>query len=184
MSRLDSIPPQAAPSHRSGAETDASPENAFSSSPAEGPQEATAPVLPSSALSPSTSFDAPESLQQALATRASSGQAVGSLEQAQRVMERVIERSYPELRGAPIVLEESQLGHGTYFTSRPRVMDFWRWLSPFHKADYVLFINPDVFELGLSERAAEAILAHELGHTERYHRGGAPQVVLHGLAEL
>ncbi len=82
--------------------------------------------------------------------------------------------TYPTLSGARIALRE--ISERTFFFAATKA------LTSLFADEYELKFNPRVFELGLSQAALEAIVAHELAHVQVYKTEGIAGLVKTGLA--
>ena len=94
-----------------------------------------------------------------------------------KIVAEIVEKSFPELRGAAISVETFD-SSSDYFQSR---FSFSRFLT-FRRFRYVIFVNPQVFEKNAPIEGVRAIVAHELAHVAYYRRHN--RFELFGLAGL
>lgn len=79
-------------------------------------------------------------------------------DRARVLVNEIIAASYPELNGAPIQIKLFE-SESDYFKARVAVPQFF-----FGRMQYLVFVNPQVFDRDASDVGVRAILAHELGH--------------------
>ncbi len=100
-----------------------------------------------------------------------------SIERTQKLVAEIIEKSYPELKDKRIEIK-SFASKSDYFQSR---FSFGRFLT-FRRMNYIIYVNPKVYELNAPENGVRAILAHEIGHILYYSRKNRVQLL--GLVNL
>ena len=88
-----------------------------------------------------------------------------SIAETMRIVTKIVEKSYPELRDAQISVKTFE-SRSDYFRSSFSVS---RFLS-FRKLHYTIFVAPRVFEKKAPPTGIRAIIAHELAHTAYYRR--------------
>ena len=86
--------------------------------------------------------------------------------EVERELARVVDRSFPELKGVDIAVEEIR-SKSDFFTSG---YDPETVLKKGPSRSYRVYVNPRLFESPPSEAAIEAALAHELTHILDYTR--------------
>ncbi len=84
--------------------------------------------------------------------------AARTLDRARILVNEVISASYPELKGTEIQIKLFE-SKSDYFKARCGVPQFF-----FGRMQYLVFVNPRVFDRGAPDAGVRAILAHELGH--------------------
>jgi len=84
--------------------------------------------------------------------------AARTLDRARILVNEVISASYPELKGTEIQIKPFE-SKSDYFKARCGVPQFF-----FGRMQYLVFVNPRVFDRGAPDAGVRAILAHELGH--------------------
>ena len=89
-----------------------------------------------------------------------------ALEQARRLVDEVIARSYPELRSAEIKLKLFH-SHADFFHTRFGIPQFFFG----KRMRYLIWINPEVRDRQAPEAGLRAIIAHELAHVVYFRRG-------------
>ena len=95
---------------------------------------------------------------QAASPGLSAESAARTLDRARVLVKEIISVSYPELKGTAIQIKLFE-SESDYFKARFGVPQF---LSG--RMQYLVFVNPRVFDRGSPDRGVRAILAHELGH--------------------
>ena len=101
-------------------------------------------------------------------TEATSQPTLTTKAEVQALLKKIVAEQYPKLVGKELRVK-TFTSDDTYFQSRPQIGSV---LNPFGKTCYNILVNEKVFEAELPMEAAEAILAHELGHTLSYVEGG------------
>lgn len=94
--------------------------------------------------------------------------AIQSTSEVQAILSNTIDKRFPSLQGVSVRLEPLNAKHD-FFQSRP---DIGTLLTPWRDTEYIVYVNPRIFTMNLSQDAVEAILAHELLHTEHYREDG------------
>src|SRR6266404_1250315 len=84
--------------------------------------------------------------------------AARTLDRARILVNEVISASYPELKGTEIQIKLFD-SKSDYFKARFGIPQFF-----FGRMQYLVFVNPRVFDRGAPDAGVRAILAHELGH--------------------
>jgi hypothetical protein len=102
---------------------------------------------------------------------------INAIEKTQKLVAEIVEKSYPELKGERIEVK-SFTSKSDYFQSR---FSFAKFLT-FRRMNYIIFVNPKVYELNAPENGVRAILAHEIGHILYYSRKNRFQLL--GLINL
>lgn len=100
-----------------------------------------------------------------------------SIERTQKLVAEIVEKSYPELKDKQIEIKKF-VSKSDYFQSR---FSFGRFLT-FRRMNYIIYVNPKVYELNAPENGIRAILAHEIGHVLYYSRKNRVQLL--GLVNL
>jgi hypothetical protein len=100
-----------------------------------------------------------------------------AIEKTQKIVAEIVEKSYPELKDKRIEIK-SFASKSDYFQSR---FTFGRFLT-FRRMNYIIYVNPKVYELNAPENGVRAILAHEIGHILYYSRKNRVQLL--GLVNL
>ncbi len=95
----------------------------------------------------------------------------------QKLVNEIVERSYPELKKVKIEIKTFD-SSSNYFKSQ---FSFSRFLT-FRKISYVLFVNSEVFRRSAPVDGIRAIVVHELAHIHYYERKNRLQLL--GLAAL
>lgn len=103
---------------------------------------------------------------------------VASMEDVQAMLKEVISESFPELNQASLSLAPLH-DDAVFFQSNFKPLS----LLKRHK-EYIIQVNPELFQRKLPREAAKAILAHELSHTLDFKSGGLPGVLGVGLKLL
>ena len=103
-----------------------------------------------------------------------------SVAQTRKRVQMIVERSFPHLKGVPIVVEPFE-GGDVFFQSNLKIKTL---LNPWAETTYRIQVNPVVFEKGLPLDAADAILAHELAHTQSYVDQGFWGLLLGALSQI
>ena len=85
-----------------------------------------------------------------------------SREEVRQLVDGLVARSFPELRGLELSIEARDLGADTFRST----VNYGSLL--FGPRRYVIQVNPEIFDKQMPRTAAEAILAHELCHTVDY----------------
>lgn len=99
------------------------------------------------------------------------------IEKTQKIVAEIIEKSYPELINERVKVQKFK-SDSDYFQSR---FSFTRFLT-FRRPEYIIFVNPKVYELNAPENGVRAIIAHEIGHILYYSRKNHFQLL--GLVNL
>jgi hypothetical protein len=86
-----------------------------------------------------------------------------AIQKTQKIINEVIEKSYPELKSKRIEVKTFQ-SNTDYFRAR---FSFNKMLT-FQKMRYIIFVNPQVFTKNAPEKGIRSILAHELAHVLYY----------------
>ena len=81
-----------------------------------------------------------------------------ALDRARVLVNELISTSYPELKGTAIQIKLFE-SKSDYFKARFGIPQFF-----FGRMQYLVFVNPRVFDQGAPDAGVRAILAHELGH--------------------
>ena len=81
-----------------------------------------------------------------------------TLDRARGFVNEIISASYPELNGTAIQIKLFE-SKSDYFKARFGIPQFF-----FGRMEYLVFVNPRVFDRGAPDAGVRAILAHELGH--------------------
>jgi hypothetical protein len=84
--------------------------------------------------------------------------AARTLDRARVLVNEIISASYPELKGTAIQIKLFE-SKSDYFKARFGVPQFF-----FGPMEYLVFVNPRVFDRGAPDAGVRAILAHELSH--------------------
>ena len=92
------------------------------------------------------------------ASPGSAAEAAARVGRARLLVNEIISASYPELNGTAIQIKLFE-SKSDYFKARFGVPQFF-----FGRMQYLVFVNPRVFDLGAPDAGVRAILAHELGH--------------------
>lgn len=100
-----------------------------------------------------------------------------AIQKTQKIVNEVIERSFPELKSKKIEVKTFQ-SESDYFQSR---FSFGKMLT-FQKMRYIIFVNPKVFEKNAPESGIRSIIAHEIAHVLYYSKRN--RVELLGLIKL
>jgi hypothetical protein len=100
-----------------------------------------------------------------------------AIEKTQKLVTEIVEKSYPELKDKQIEVKTFS-SKSDYFQSR---FSFGRFLT-FQRMNYIIFVNPKVYELDAPENGIRSILAHEIGHILYYSRKNRLQLL--GLVNL
>ncbi len=100
-----------------------------------------------------------------------------TVEKTQTLLSEIVKKSYPELERKKIKVETFE-SESDYFKARFSVTKF----LTFQKINYIVFVNPKIFQSEISEQAIIAILAHELAHILYYTTKN--RFELFGLASL
>lgn len=82
-----------------------------------------------------------------------------ALQKTQKIINEVIEKSYPELKNKRIEVKTFQ-SESDYFRAR---FSYGKYLT-FQKMRYIVFVNPKVFEKNAAANGIRSIIAHELAH--------------------
>lgn len=82
-----------------------------------------------------------------------------AVQKTQKIINEVIEKSYPELKNKRIEVKIFQ-SESDYFRAR---FSYNKYLT-FQKMRYIVFVNPQVFAKNAPENGIRSILAHELAH--------------------
>ncbi|MGV3525022.1 MAG: hypothetical protein ACO1RX_12400 [Candidatus Sericytochromatia bacterium] len=96
---------------------------------------------------------------------------MGSLTEIQELLTELINVSFPELRQTSIKLAPLH-DEAVFFQSNFEPLSLFT-PSP----QYIIQVNPALFQRRLPRKAAQAILAHELSHTLDFQAGGTPGVI-------
>ncbi len=102
---------------------------------------------------------------------------INAIEKTQKLVAEIVEKSYPELKDKRIEVKSFK-SESDYFQSR---FSFEKFLT-FRRMNYIIFVNPKVYELNAPENGIRAILAHEIGHILYYSRKNRVQLL--GLINL
>jgi hypothetical protein len=86
-------------------------------------------------------------------------------QQTQKIINEVIEKSYPELKNKRIEIKTFK-SESDYFQAR---FSFGKYLT-FQKMQYLIFVNPKVFERGATADGIRSVIAHELAHVLYYSK--------------
>jgi hypothetical protein len=81
-----------------------------------------------------------------------------AVNRARGLADEIIAASYPELKMANIQIKPFR-SRSDYFRARFGIPQYF-----FARMRFILFVNPDVFDLHAPEAGVRAIIAHELGH--------------------
>jgi hypothetical protein len=87
------------------------------------------------------------------------------IQRTQKIINEVIEKSYPELKNRQIEVKTFQ-SESDYFQAR---FSFSKYLT-FQKMRYIVLVNPKVFEKNAPPDGIRSILAHELAHVLYYSK--------------
>lgn len=90
-------------------------------------------------------------------------QKLASIKQTQLFIDEIIRNSYPEINVEKIKIKTFE-SDTNYFKTR---FSYTRFLT-FKKMRHLVYVNPKVFQLNVSENGIRAILAHELAHILYY----------------
>lgn len=96
---------------------------------------------------------------------------VSSLAEIQDLLKELVTASFPELKQASIKLAPLQ-DEAVFFQSNFEPLSLF---TP--DPQYIIQVNPALFQRRLPREAAQAILAHELSHTLDFQAGGTPGVI-------
>jgi hypothetical protein len=95
----------------------------------------------------------------------------------EKIVSDVVKASYPELSRAKISVKEFT-SEGDYFRAQFSISRF----ATFRALNFIIFVNPGVYERGAPEAGIRAIIAHELAHVTYYRAHNRFQLL--GLARL
>lgn len=82
-----------------------------------------------------------------------------TIQKTQKIINEVIEKSYPELKNKRIEVKTFK-SESDYFRAR---FSYNKYLT-FQKMRYIVFVNPQVFTKNAPDDGVRSILAHELAH--------------------
>lgn len=100
-----------------------------------------------------------------------------AVEKTRKILSEIVGKSYPELTDEKIKVETFESAD-TFFKARFSIARF----LTFRRINYVIFVNPKIFQSNISDHAIIAILAHELAHILYYDE--KKRFELFGLAGL
>ncbi|MEO6589101.1 MAG: hypothetical protein ABIP06_07215 [Pyrinomonadaceae bacterium] len=86
-----------------------------------------------------------------------------AIEKTQKLLTGLVKNSYPKLENKKIKVKTFK-SESSYFKTR---FSFSKFLK-FQKINYIVFVNPGIYQSKISEEAVIAILAHELAHIVYY----------------
>ena len=82
-----------------------------------------------------------------------------AVEKTQKLIAEIVDKSYPELKNATIEVKTFE-SDSDYFRSK---FSMSRYLT-LQKMNYIIFVNPQVFQKNAPENGIRSIIAHELAH--------------------
>ncbi|HRH45547.1 MAG TPA: hypothetical protein PKY82_28165 [Pyrinomonadaceae bacterium] len=100
-----------------------------------------------------------------------------AVQKTQKIINEVVEKSFPELKTKKIEVKNFQ-SESDYFQSR---FSFGKMLT-FQKMRYIIFVNPKVFEKNAPESGIRSIIAHEIAHVLYYSKRNRMELL--GLIKL
>lgn len=100
-----------------------------------------------------------------------------AIQKTQKIINEVVEKSFPELKTKKIEVKNFQ-SESDYFQSR---FSFGKMLT-FQKMRYIIFVNPKVFEKNAPESGIRSIIAHEIAHVLYYSKRNRMELL--GLIKL
>ncbi len=90
-----------------------------------------------------------------------------AIKMTRKLIDEIVAEAFPKLVDGKFKINAFR-SEATFFKTR---FSFSRYLT-FRRVEYVMFVNPAVFERDAPEEGLRAILAHELAHADYYRRNG------------